>query len=112
MTTHQTTIETIDPYGRPTAKALADILSRAANTFTPHFEEVAEHLRNDHRTLQQSMANLAFEMILAFAKNGDEGWVDGRNEFSVELCQEVRLLLQSKGLIKPTDGSLYKFPCI
>jgi len=108
--THTTEIQT-DEWGRPTAEAVAKLLSRVANSNRDEFAEIAALVTNDHRTLQQAIAGFAINLIVAFAENGDAGYVDGRNEFSVQVCQKLRDKLDDLALLDH-KGRPYGMPVV
>ena len=62
-------------------------------------QETAKHMANDHRYLQQEM----FKVFLAYAQilshNYNNGFYDGRNEYSCKCANEIISALEEKKLI-------------
>ena len=74
------------------AVKIVEELSDSLNTFSPEYfcSAFAEHLtRNIHRTLQQSCMNLFLECCSEWAKQGEAGFYDPRNEATVLLATQI-----------------------
>lgn len=55
---------------------------------------VVSYLENEHRTLQQAfMRNVIAPVIVHFAKQGELGYYDLRNEATVNTCKELKKVL-------------------
>lgn len=84
--------------GRNIAKELTNALN--SMSFDKQVVEgfVAEITGYTHRTLQQSTMKGLYALMVAWAKAGDEGRFDGRNERTVKFCQAVVKMAEQEKL--------------
>ena len=69
-----------------TGQELAKTMSGFVNSFSPDSKGFIETVMREHKTLQQSVIRLCFDLIRAMAK---QDYVDGRNAASVAACQDI-----------------------
>lgn len=53
-------------------------------------EEFVKEITTSHRSLQQSTMRGVFALIIQWAKAGEDGQFDARNEATVKFCQEIK----------------------
>lgn len=58
---------------------------------------VAELMANDHRYLQQEMFKVFIEYVKVLSKKYEDGYYDGRNEWSAETANRIENLLKDDG---------------
>ena len=71
---------------------VAKDLSNALNSMTFDKEVIkgfVDGLTKQHRTIQQSSMRAIYELIGRWAKMGEEGQFDDRNQATVQFCQEI-----------------------
>ena len=78
--------------------SLFDVLNRMGSE--QDVETALENvIHSQHRTLQQNfMRNMIIPSIRVFAKMGEEGWTDLRNEASCKLAGELHKIADNTGL--------------
>lgn len=77
------------------ARALVGYLSRFANCWD-HGEGrafVCEAIRSEHRTIQQNIARLLFDLVNGWADDYGAGRWDARNEAALRACHAWRLFV-------------------
>lgn len=87
-------------------KDLAEALSRFVNSMSNR-EEVAifvDEVLHDHRTLQQQTFELFMCCIEGWAKAAEKGNFDGRNEYTVTLCQRMLAEATKPGVLPTWCG--------
>ena len=68
------------------AKEAANALSDFANIISSDTDEFAEHIMNQHRTIQQSIFGIIQKLIVTWAK---EEHYDARNEHTIMACRNL-----------------------
>lgn len=72
--------------GKELAQAMCDMVN---STSTQAQIEFADEMMRQHRTLQQASFGVMLTCIATWAKEGERGYFDMRNEATVSTCQEI-----------------------
>ena len=88
----------IDNMTRLTGEKMAEQFSDFVNVSTHDKEEFADAVTRQHRYLQQEMFNAMLKCIEGWAKLGEIGHYDARNEYAVKASRAMIRGLENEGL--------------